>query len=128
MPFQIKRYTNLLFNPKNMECLTACWKPLCYKVIPGNCKSLWNAVKAAKDNGINQIPKSMTLGGKTVAEEERSDCFASFFETKVRKITNEIRVDPGVYNGSRKIFACDQMFMSALEVESCIRSIKVKKQ
>ena len=49
----------------------------------------------------------MLSGGKTVFQENT-------------------RVDPGVYNGTRKIFEGNEMFMSSMEVERCIQSIKVK--
>ena len=47
------------------------------KLLPGNSKSLWNAVKAAKDIGADSLPGSMTLGGRKVIEHDRSGCFAS---------------------------------------------------
>ena len=71
-------------------------------------------------------PLPMSMAGRCVAEHERSECFASFFAEKVNKITNETIVDQNVYNGTRKMTACSQMFMSSNEVESCIKSIKIK--
>ena len=52
------------------------------QIIPGNSKSLWNAVNMSKDNAIYPLPNLMTLGGVPVSEQERSGCFASFFEEK----------------------------------------------
>ena len=97
-----------------------------WKIIPGNSKSLWNAAKTAKDLGTTNLPASMTIAGWSIGEHERSECFASFFSEKVDKITNETIVDPNVYNGIRRMTACDQMFMSSNEVESCIKSITIK--
>ena len=57
---------------------------------------------------------------------ERSEVFARFFENKVKEITDSTLVDQQVYNGRRKIFATDEMFMSIHEVETCIKSIKIK--
>ena len=96
------------------------------KIVPGNSKSLWSAVNAAHDNGSSTLPDCMTLEGRAVCEHERSDCFANFFENKVKQITEETLIDPGVYNGIRKIFASNEMFMSVMEVEKCIKSIKIK--
>ena len=61
-----------------------------------------------------------------MSEHERSECFAKFFENKVKEITENTIVDQTIYNGVRKIFAGDSMFMSSQEVECCIKSIKLK--
>ena len=96
------------------------------KIIPGNSKSLWNAVKAAKDIGTSNLPVAMKIAGRSISEHERSDCFAAFFVNKVETITNETIVDQNVYNGVPKLVAGNQMFMSINEVENCIKCIKVK--
>ena len=83
-------------------------------------------VKTAKDLEIIKLPASMSMAGRCVAEHERSECFASFFYEKVDKITKETIVDQNVYNGTRKMTAWSRMFMSSSEVESCIKSIKIK--
>ena len=74
----------------------------------------------------NILPVSMTLGGQKISEHDRSDCFATYFEEKIRNITNSTLVDQSVYNGVRKMVAGNEMFMSIGEVENCIRSIKIK--
>ena len=58
------------------------------KIIPSNSKSLWSAVKTSKDMAASFLPASMTLGGKKINEHERSNCFATYFEEKIRNITN----------------------------------------
>ena len=65
-------------------------------IIPGNLKSLWNAVNIAHDNGASALPDCMTLDGRPIGEHERSDCFADFFENKVKQITENTRIDPSV--------------------------------
>ena len=98
-----------------------------HKIIPGNCKSLWNAVNTAYDNGTTSLPECMTLGGVGVDVHERSDCFAKHFEQKVKTITENVTVTGQVYNGYRKVFAHEEMFMSINEVDKCIRYyVKVK--
>ena len=62
----------------------------------------------------------------SVGTHERSGHFASFFEEKVRIITNSTIVDPTVYNGRRKMVAGDLMFMSTHDIRKCIESIKLK--
>ena len=61
-----------------------------------------------------------------MGEQQRSDCFASFFAEKVETITRETIVDPGVYNGDKKIESSNQMFMSPSEIKVCIEKIKIK--
>ena len=36
--------------------------------------------------------------------QEVSDCFATFFDKKVKDIVNSVQVDPRVYNGKRKLY------------------------
>ena len=55
----------------------------------------------------------MTLQGKQINEHERSDCFASFFEAKVKDIMDNMIIDPLVYNGVRKMEADSLAFMTA---------------
>ena len=64
---------------------------------PGNSKSLWDAVKIAKDTGTAPLPCSMTFENVKILEHERADCFASFFEGKVNDIPKKVRVDNDVY-------------------------------
>ena len=67
----------------------------------------------------------MTLNGLTVTGHERSECFAHFFEQKVKSITENTHVNHGVFNGVRKIVADDQMFMSRPKIMNCITSIEL---
>ena len=95
------------------------------KIIPGNSKSLWNAVKMSKDNAINSLPDFMTLGGVQVSEHELPSSFAKFFANKVNVITNGVAVDPAVYNGKKKLDAGNHMFMTTNDVKKCLESIKL---
>ena len=64
----------------------------------------------------------MRMAGRKVDEHERSGCFAAYFSNKVETITNETVVDQNVYNGTRKLEAGDQNFMSINEVQCMIGS------
>ena len=57
-------------------------------ILPGNSESLWTAVKLAKDIGAEHIPTKMNLKGIPVEGSGISDCFANFFDEKI-KITVE---------------------------------------
>ena len=72
-------------------------------IIPGNCKSLWDAVKTAKNGGVDCLPEKMTIGNVTVLGNERCNFFADYFESKVKAITDSTVVDPCVFIGDRKL-------------------------
>ena len=42
-------------------------------ILPGNSKSLWNAVKVSKNMGTGSLPKAMTVNGVKVDVHERSN-------------------------------------------------------
>ena len=56
--------------------------------MPGNSKTLWQALKLAKNLCTNEIPKYMTLNGVEVYVDEISDCFADFYVKKVSDIVS----------------------------------------
>ena len=68
----------------------------------------------------------MTLGGRKIDEHDRSSFFATFFNDKIKSITDNTIVDNQVYNGDRKLEAQNLDFMSMAEVELAIKSIKIK--
>ena len=47
------------------------------RILPGNSKSLWNAVKVSKNIGTCSLPKAMTVNGVKVDVHERSNHFAT---------------------------------------------------
>ena len=65
----------------------------------------------AKDIGAESLPKAMSYNGIVIGEDKRSDCFATFFEDKVKQITSTAIVDQSVYNGVRKIHANSEGFI-----------------
>ena len=71
-------------------------------IIPGNSKSLWKAVKLAKDVNSNEISSKMYREGNEIVEDEVAENFAEFFENKISNLLADIVIDPGVYNGTRK--------------------------
>ena len=83
-------------------------------------------MNSAHDNGTSSFPDYTTLGVSLLGVHEQSECFASYFEQKVKKITESTIIDHQVYSGKRKLFAGCEMFMSTQEVDKCIRSIKLK--
>ena len=49
----------------------------------------------------------MIFNGDQITGDNISEGFAEFFDKKVKGIVETIKVEPGVYNGRRKIHAED---------------------
>ena len=95
-------------------------------LIPGNNKSLWNAVNLAKDINLNSIPKIMKYNGIEINSTDLSDTFANFFDKKVKDIVSTCEVDNEVYNGTRKVNCPSTNFVSTQNVSDILRSMKIK--
>ena len=80
-------------------------------IIPGNSKSLWDAVKISKDSDTNPLPYIMEIDGNQIEYDELPDAFAHFFKDKIEKISNECIIDRDVYNGRRLCTSADKHFM-----------------
>ena len=68
----------------------------------------------------------MSFDKKKISEHDISDCFAEFFDFKVKGIVESVSINPGVHNGVRKIFANDWMFMSRVRIIECVKGLKMK--
>ena len=95
-------------------------------IIPGNSKSLWDAVNKAKDLNSKNLPKTLFLNKIKQNPNDHASTFANFFSNKVTTIVNQTQIDPGVYNGLRKINVENSFFMSANDILECMKSIKPK--
>jgi hypothetical protein len=95
-------------------------------IVPGNSKTLWNAVKKAKNINITQLPDKLTLNSIEIPDNNQAETFAEFFSKKVKNIVNECKIDASVYNGTRKINSESQDFMTPENIVIAIKSLKVK--
>ena len=95
-------------------------------LVPGNTKSLWNAVNLAKDINPNNIPKNMTNNDVDIDPEDLSNAFAGYFDSKVKSIVETCRIDDGVYNGIRRVHSINSNFMSTKNIHDALKSIKIK--
>ena len=95
-------------------------------LVPGNSKSLWNAVNLAKDINPNVIPENMSDNGISIDPSGLSDAFAEFFDKKVKSIVETCRVNDTVYNGTRKVDGLESNFMATKHVHDALNSIKIK--
>ena len=74
-------------------------------IVPGNSKSVWNAVNLAKDINPNKIPPQMTHEGTLIVNSDLSDAFADFFDMKVKNIVTSCKVEDDIYNGRKNYIA-----------------------
>ena len=95
-------------------------------IVPGNSKSLWDAVKKAKDLNVKNLPDILFKNKIKLSEQDHAAAFANFFSTKVNTIVNETQIEPGVYNGVNKLNVDNEFFMTKADITECIKSIKTK--
>ena len=95
-------------------------------IVPGNSKSLWNAVNLAKDINPNKIPPQMKHEGTLILNSDLSDAFADFFDMKVKNIVTSCKVEDDVYNGRKKLHCNDKNFINESNVQKALESIKIK--
>jgi hypothetical protein len=96
------------------------------KITPGNSKSLWDAVRLAKNVNIQQLPQKMFKDNINIKNEDLPDEFANFFKSKVDDIVNAQIINNDVYNGTQKLTPTDLDFMQESDVETAINSLKNK--
>ena len=97
-------------------------------IVPGNSKSLWDALKKAKDLNVKNLPDILFKNKIQLSEQDHAAAFANFFSTKVNTIVNETQIEPGVYNGVNKLNVDNEFFMTKADITECIKSIKTKTQ
>ena len=96
------------------------------KIIPGNSKTLWDAVALAKNLPKLNLPKNMIMNGIPIAPNELSNKFAEYFEAKVEKIVAESVINQSVYNGTNKIIVDNRCFMNYNDVKESLSTLKSK--
>ena len=72
-------------------------------ILPGNSKSLWDAVKIANDENVSGLPDTLFKDGVELPNNIIPTAFGDLFYYKVTNITNETLKSPNVYNGHIKI-------------------------
>ena len=95
-------------------------------ILPGNSKSLWSAVRIAKDQNIEGFPKIIFQNGIKIPEKNIPDTVATFFDNKVRGLVQDTLIDPNIYNGRQKIQSEDSFFMGKEDILHCASTLKVK--
>ena len=96
------------------------------KIIPGNSKSLWDAVKLAKDVNNPKIPNHMLSNNIEIPKKDLPEAFAEMFIRKVKSIVDEQVISETVYNGKRKINCTETNFMTEQNILKAVKSMKIK--
>ena len=79
---------------------------------------MWEAVKIAKDQNIDDLPDQMKHNGTFVSNENLAEEFATMFEKKIQDIVAETTIDNSVYNGVRKVTVEDKNFMTGFNIRN----------
>ena len=95
-------------------------------IIPSNSKSLWDAVRIAKDINVTHLPDILFANNIEINNGKIPEAFAELFSNKVKNIANEVAIDNEIHNGFKKINSENQFFMSSADVEECVKNIKIK--
>ena len=95
-------------------------------ILPGSSKSLWDAVKIAKDLNVSSLPDILYHNEVVIPVSLQADEFGKFFDAKVKNIVNSTITSPTVYNGKRKLNCNDEFFMTSADIIECLKSIKTK--
>jgi hypothetical protein len=96
------------------------------KIIPGNNKSLWDAVKIAKDIEPTPIPTTVTKEGLNCSGKDVPAAFADFFKSKVANLEENLTTHNDVYNGRKFINSEEINFMTEDKVAECLNELKIK--
>ena len=71
-------------------------------ILPGNSKSLWDAVKIAKNQNTPTLPDIMSVNEINIKKKDLPLEFAKFFSNKIAQITSTTQISNAVYNGTKK--------------------------
>jgi hypothetical protein len=66
----------------------------------------------------------MFCGGIKVEEDSLPYRFACYFDDKIKKLTEEVKIENNVYNGKRRVTINEANFMDFQSVKECIASLK----
>jgi hypothetical protein len=96
------------------------------KIIPGNNKSLWDAVKIARDIEPTPLPSILTRDGKSYDRMAAPTAFSEYFKSKISVQEESATIDEEMWNGERIINSENINFMTPERVEECLKNLKTK--
>ena len=95
-------------------------------ILPGNSKSLWDAVRIANDKNVTGLPETLYFEGVELQNNNKPTAFGDLFFNKVKNITEQTLTNPNVYNGHIKITEHLDFTLGEKEVGESIKSLKTK--
>jgi hypothetical protein len=96
------------------------------RIKPGNNKSLWDAVRIAKDIEPVPLPDYVTRDGEIYTEKEVASAFSEYFDDKVTNLQSSTAKSGSVYNGKKCLNSCNKNFMTEDKVKECLNELKIK--
>jgi exonuclease III len=96
------------------------------KIIPGNNKSLWDAVKIARDIEPTPLPAMLTRDGINYDRKSAPEAFSKYFKTKISTLEEGTTIDEEMWNGEKIINSESINFMTPERVEECLKNLKSK--
>ena len=96
------------------------------KIIPGNNKSLWDAVKIARDIEPTPLPSILTRDGKSYDRMAAPTAFSEYFKSKISVLEESATIDEEMWNGEQIINSENVNFMTPERVEECLKNLKTK--
>ena len=96
------------------------------KIIPGNNKSLWDAVKIARDIEPTPLPPILTRNGISYDRLAAPTAFSEYFKSKISALEESTTIDEEVWNGEKIINSENHNFMTPERVENCLKNLKTK--
>jgi hypothetical protein len=96
------------------------------KIISGNNKSLWDAVKIARDIEPTPLPAMLTRDGINYDRKAAPEAFSKYFKTKISILEEGMTIHEEVWNGKKIINSENVNFMTPERVEGCLRNLKSK--
>ena len=96
------------------------------RIVPGNNKSLWDAVRIAKDIEPTPLPPTIIKDSVSYERKDAATAFAQFFEEKVKKLEKDLKVQYGVKNGRRILKSEEINFMTLERITECLNEMKIK--
>ena len=94
------------------------------KIIPGNNKSLWDAVKIAEDIEPTPLPPILTRNGTSYDRMAAPTAFSEYFKSKISVIEESMTIDEDMWNGEKIINSESNNFMTPERVEDCLKNLK----
>ena len=95
-------------------------------ILPGNSKTLWDAVRIAKDQNTPTLPENMSVNEIKINNTNLPTEFAKFFKNKIETINSNTQISNSVYNGTKKLDYPNSFFMTDGDIRECLCKIKIK--